>query len=234
MWRCSDKNEDGVYYLPNFDWIGWTSIINATNDIGNFFISTTYAYPIPEAVGCVGTVSVVQFCYRIPSDRIGNAPSQGYLIFNMSTLSQSSNMFTVINVISVYSIPDNVKRTEEIGDSSNSYCCEKVTLETEDHFQLPQEDFALGIMTPSSSSPNLQRFETMFRLEHFQQQGLTSLLKGTTYNFGTIFVDELRTLRLHLSECKTIILPKLTQVSCQIMFNELLIFNISVARECRS
>ena len=76
-------------------------------------------------------------------------------------------------------------------------CCDMIRLNVSDQFQLPSENFAFGITTPISP-PNLQRFVSMYRLDHFQE-GI-SLTKGMTYDFGDTFLDELRALRFHLSK----------------------------------
>ena len=66
------------------------------------------------------------------------------------------------------------------------YCCYIVRLNVADQFQHPAENFAFGITTPMSL-PNLQRFISMYRLDHFHE-GI-SLLKGMMYDLGDAFLD---------------------------------------------
>ena len=177
-------------------------MFNSRSDLGDSHRSTrSYVYSIPSTqLNCTGTITVVEFCYKIRNDEIDNAPQNGYLVFNLSTLNQSGSFFTVNDSIPVNSRPSRVKCMGSGNNNmDNYYCCDMMRLNGADQFQLPAENFAFGITTPSPMTPpNLQRFESMYRLDHFQKE--IPLLRGMTYDLGDAFLDELRALRFHLSK----------------------------------
>ena len=200
VWECSGLTNGSLYYLPGFNWTGWTRVYDARNDLDNSFLYRSYVYSIPSSgLGCKGTVTAVEFCYKITNYRINNAPTDGYLVFTLSKLSQNGRFFTVEDSIPVNSKPDRVK-CMGFGNSGRdyNYCCDSMRLHTADQFQLPAENFAFGITTPSAWT-NLQRFQTKYRLEQFQKQ-FSFLSTGFTYDFGRAFTDELRAFRFHLSK----------------------------------
>ena len=175
-------------------------MFNSRSDLGNSHQrSTSYVYSIPSTeLNCTGTITVVD--YRIRNDSIDNAPKNGYLVFNLSTLYQSGSFFTVNDSIPVNSMPNRMKCMGSGNNNmDNYYCCDMMRLNGTDQFQLPAENFAFGITTPfPMSPPNLQRFVSMYKLKHFQRE--IPLLRGMTYNLSDAFLDELRALRFHLSK----------------------------------
>ena len=197
VWECSGLSNGSLYYLPGFNWTGWTRVYDTRNDLGDSFLDRSYVYSIPSSgLGCTGTATAVEFCYKITKFGINNAPTDGYLVFTLSMLSQNGSSFTVEDSIPVKSIPSRVKC---MGFRNNYYCCDSVRLHTANQFQLPAKNFAFGITTPLPWwSPNLQRFVTEYRLEQFQKE--ISLSTGITYYFGNAFTDELRAFRFHLSK----------------------------------
>ena len=193
MWECSGLTNDSVYYLPGFNWTGWTRVYDASSDLQNSPRGWSFVYSIPSSgLGCTGTVTAIEFCYRIPRNIIDNAPAEGYLVFTLSRLRQKGSCFRVRDSIPVNSRPDTIKC------SRNRYCCDIMTLHTADRFLLPAENFDFGITTPSPSLPNLQRFKTLYRVEQFRKK--ISLSTGFLCNFGNAFTDELQTFRFHLSK----------------------------------
>ena len=179
-------------------------MFNSRSDLGDSYRDSSFVYSIPSIeLGCIGTVTVVEFCYRIHNDSIDNAPMNGYLVFNLSTLSQNRNSFKVKDSIPVNSRPNRVKCMGS-GNSNmdNYYCCDMMRLNVADQFQLPTENFAFGVSTPSSMSlTSLQRFTDISiycRIIHFQT-GM-SPLRGMTYEFGNAMLYNLRAVRFHLSK----------------------------------
>ena len=198
VWECSGLTADRLYYLPGFNWTGWTRVYDARNDLGNSGRGWSYAYSIPSSgLGCTGTATAVEFCYKITNVEINNAPPDGYLVFTLSMLSQNGSSFSVEYSIPVNSRPDRVKC---MGNKhwNRYFCCDSVRLLTANQFQLPAENFAFGITTPWARWPNLQRFVTKYSLELFQKR--ISLATGMTYSFDKAFTDELRAFRFLLSK----------------------------------
>ena len=200
VWECSGLTNGSLYYLPGFNWTGWTRVYDARNDLGDSGQGLSFVYSIPSSgLGCTGTATAVEFCYKITIFGFNNAPPDGYLVFTLSMLSQSGSSFTVEYSIPVNSRPNIVKCVWSGNYYWNYYCCDSVRLHTANQFQLPADNFAFGITTPLSlwNSPTLQ-FITKYSSEQYQKE--ISLSTGMTYYFGNAFTAELRAFRFHLSK----------------------------------
>ena len=202
VWECSGLTNGRLHYLPGFNWTGWTRVYDARNNLGDSGRGWSYAYSIPSSgLGCTGTATAVEFCYKITNFKINTAPPDGYLVFTLSMLSQNGSSFTVEDSIPVNSRPNRVKCMGSGNKDWNKYyCCDSVRLHPANQFQLPAENFAFGITTPHVWAwwPNLQLFVTKYSLELFQKR--ISLSTGMTYSFDKASTDELRAFRFHLSK----------------------------------
>ena len=105
---------------------------------------TTHIYPVPSTLNCSGTVTAVEYCYRIRDSQLGTEQ----LVFTLLTLQQSGLEFTITDVIPISSTPMSDICTESI--FSIQYCCDILSLGMMDSFLLPAENFAFGVQISSS------------------------------------------------------------------------------------
>ena len=151
QWQCSAFNSsDSSSSLPALS--GAVAEVGKDRDNVNLLDAstpgTTFIYPVPmEGINCSGTVTAVEYCYR-NSDAANNFGSN-QLVFTLATLNQSRAVFSVIDTIEIFSIPDNHTCTSVLG--SLIHCCDVSVLPVANQFQLPVSNFAVGLTISDSN-----------------------------------------------------------------------------------
>ena len=96
-----------------------------------------YIFPLPSSLSCNdGTVSAVQYCYF--GSNFGTEQS----IFTLLILQQSGSTYTITNTVLVRSTPSDQICTRVL--LIFNYCCDIITLDMADQFDLPASNFAFG------------------------------------------------------------------------------------------
>lgn len=150
----------------------------------------TDIYPIPVNSACTGTVTAIEFCYRIHQSR----KSEYLQVLTLSTLNQTGTSFQVKKSIAVYV---NVS-TSTCDGTGFVYCCSTASLNITDYFSLPTNNFAIGVKVTDQYTPTLQMFQSSHEVDGFIYQG--SLEVGGTLNSLISGRYQFQALRLHLSK----------------------------------
>ena len=144
-----------------------------------------YIYPI-SSLNCQGTVAGVEYCYQEGSPSLN--------IFTMLVMSSriQANGRDAFFVNGEIPIPT---PNTPAGQCSGSICCDTYTFTTE-QFELPQDDFALGFLTPSGGR-QLVAFHSSSQLEYYAPgyQVIGSDI-DSIITVGTLQIISLRILRL--------------------------------------
>ena len=186
-WECSSADETGRYYLPAFDKDNSGAVLLGffSNDFESSIESRTYIYPITSSqVNCSGVVDAVEFCYRATDNDYGT----DLAIFHLSVLQGAANTndFTVAKYFAVMSTPSRDKCTGS-PISSNTYCCDKVSIGTQNQFQIAAPNLAYGVTLPSSTNPNLVRWSEgrypQYTVGHYTSSDSPSI--GEVYRFDS-------------------------------------------------
>ena len=160
-------------------------------------IGHSYVYPAYQISCPLGDVTAVEFCYSVRSNKLGNG---NLPIFLLLSLNHTGDSFTVTRSIPVNSAPTTDKCSTSTGTRQ---CCDVMTLSTENIFQIPEENFAIGVTIPVSTEAALIGFHPsnmMYRVPFYFTA--MSLQAGNTYDLtGSLVNNEaLRLLQLHISK----------------------------------
>ena len=102
---------------------------------------------------CAETVSAFEFCY---SDTVKFSTEEH--VFMLFTLNKNGSSFTVVNAIPVRSTPSPGKcanRTLTNPAITIQYCCDRFSLDRQDWFRLPADNFAFAITSYPRSTRKL-------------------------------------------------------------------------------
>ncbi len=136
QWRCPplDRNSNR-HYLPERE-----EIFNYTWE--KSMPNTTYIYHVNKRIlNCNGTVTAVEFCYTTTSTINSRGQRK---VFTLLILNQSNGQYyNVTKSIPVFSYKCNASR-----------CCELMTLQDQDQFNLTKSDFYIGLSSESDHNLN--------------------------------------------------------------------------------
>ena len=124
-------------------------------------LGVSYVYPVLSASrNCSGTVTAIQFCYRLSHHRI---LGRVVLVFTLNILASLNNISRLLQSINVTSVPMVVGLQPDGGgicynnsDDGQIYCCDHLHIDTLQTFTFPEEDFAIVISTSRTNETRLQ------------------------------------------------------------------------------
>lgn len=133
-----------LFYTPNIP----DSFFNHNNIQGSTVTlssGTTLIFTLPPESperNCSGTVQMVEFCYQVGRDNLGNSVD----VLNLLLLTRDGLQFTIGGIIPIRSTPqDNVLCRRVPGSRRNFFtCCDAMTLPSNEQFQLPSSSYTIG------------------------------------------------------------------------------------------
>ena len=193
QWSCSPLDTaNNRYLLPD---LGIRNDGDAADNRELLLASAdaVYVFPLPSSLNCSGRVSALQYCYE--GSNLGTEQS----IFRLIILQQSGSTFTVNNTVLVRSTPSDQICTRGFVIflwRSVTHCCDTLTLEMSNQFNLPASNFAFGTISINGLFAYLPTV-TPLDVDHYRfDQSAVSTTVGSTISVGTGNLRSDRTVRL--------------------------------------
>lgn len=153
-WSCSSLDPStNLYTLPDLPVKNPGDI--SSRDLTEFIAiapEDSTVYSIPPTLNCTGAVSAVEFCYA----SISHFHTEEH-VYKLLILNKNDSSFTVTNTIDIYCTPSPgicANRTLD-PERTIQYCCDKFSLNSQDQFRLPADNFAFGLTSPYSTRRRL-------------------------------------------------------------------------------
>ena len=113
-------------------------------------VNVVYVYPV-SSLQCQGRVTGVEYCYQEARNPSATGSETVFTVLLMSRVSTDTGehpiRFTVNRVIPILTPTSTPAR-----QCSESICCDSYKFTNAEQFELPHNDFNLGVLTPSSGN----------------------------------------------------------------------------------
>ena len=154
----------------------------------------TYIFTIPAESAernCTGNVVAMQYCYETGNGQIG---SNEINVFNFLHMNRNGLAFTVTDSFTEQTSPQNSFCTTPTGRVL-PICCDTVTLNVMDQFQLPTTSYTYALMIINNDARPLAFVPSATEYRHEQLQahlGISAPSPGNIITLGqnTVITDE--------------------------------------------